>query len=413
MAANDHTPDDDSRASAVGERHAGWLELFYDLLFVALVAQLAHPLVEHPGWEAALRMLALFLPAWWVWIESTLYSNLTGEGGIERRIAWLAQMAALLVMAAAATPAAHGDPAMYAGAYAATRVVLLILRFVLRGKGPAGGSNWPLLISAALWAGSTMLQPPLTYLLWLAGLLVEITPWLGRSHGTSQVQRWLTDGRIEISHLVERFGLFVIIVLGEGIALIIASIAQANTAPAAVITGLAAFLALALLWWLYFDFGSAVAEKTMTSRPEEAFRLTRAIFIIGHFLPVAALTAFAAGLSGLVTAAAQGHNASASLRLCAAALATYLTNNAILGLTQIRYPITRVVAWLLPNLILLGALALLADHLPPAVALLLITAFLMLEMVLSAQRVRRLTTSAPDAAVPSEKQPNGPSTSTR
>ncbi|WP_210578335.1 low temperature requirement protein A [Streptomyces sp. GESEQ-4] len=398
----------------MGERHAGWLELFYDLLFVALVAQLAHPLVEHPGWEAALRMLALFLPAWWVWVESTLYSNLTGEGGIERRITLLAQMAALLVMAAAATPAAHGDQAMYAGAYVATRIVLLTLRLVLRGKVPAGGSNWPLLISAALWAGSIMVQPPLTYLLWLAGLLIEITPWLGRSRGASQVQRWLTEGRIESSHLVERFGLFIIIVLGEGIALIIASIAQAEATPAAVITGLAAFLVLATLWWLYFDFGSAVAEKTMTSRPDEAFRLTRSIFVIGHFLPVAALTAFAAGLGGLVTAAAQGHHAGASLRLCTAALAIYLTNNAILGLTQIRYPLTQVFTWLLPNLTLLGALALLARHLLPAVALLLITAFLMLEIVLSAQRGRRQPSlrttpaSETDAAAPGRKQPNDP-----
>ncbi|WP_326654912.1 hypothetical protein [Streptomyces sp. NBC_01750] len=32
-----------------GERHAGWLELFYDLMFVAFVAQLARPLAGSPS----------------------------------------------------------------------------------------------------------------------------------------------------------------------------------------------------------------------------------------------------------------------------------------------------------------------------------------------------------------------------
>lgn len=174
--------------------------------------------------------------------------------------------------------------------------------------------------------------------------------------------------------------------LGEGIAQIIVAIAQAGATPAAVITGLAAFVVIALLWWLYFDFGSAVAEKTMDSRPAEAFRLTRAIFVIGLFLPIAALTAFAAGLGGLITATAEAHETSPSLRLCAAALAVYLTNNALLGLVQIRYPLTRVLAWLLPNLALLGTLAVLADKLLPAVALLLISLFLLLEILLSSWR---------------------------
>lgn len=43
---------------AGGRRHAGrlagWLELFYGLLFVALMAQLAEPLADHPGWLSSL-----------------------------------------------------------------------------------------------------------------------------------------------------------------------------------------------------------------------------------------------------------------------------------------------------------------------------------------------------------------------
>ncbi|MCI2415791.1 low temperature requirement protein A [Saccharopolyspora sp. K220] len=373
------------------ERHAGWLELFYDLLFVVLVAQLAHPLVDHPTWQSGLGLLVLFLPAWWVWVGSTLYTNLTGEIGAERRIDVLVQMAILLVMAGAATPAAHGHPAVFAGAYAASRLAVLAFRLAVRGKWPAGGANWPLLLSAALWAGSIALAPPATYLLWLAALAVEIAPWLLGTRSGSPLRRRLVSGGVEISHLVERFGLFMIIVLGESIAQIVAAIADADAAPPAVITGLAAFAVVAMLWWLYFDFGSAVAERTMSARREDAFRLTRSIFLIGHFLPVVSLVAFAAGLGGLVAAATSGQHAGGALRLCVAALAIYMLNNGFIGLRVMRYAPGRVFPWLLPNLVLFLVLAWLADRLVPAVALILIASFLTIE-TLPAIKHRRTPT---------------------
>jgi low temperature requirement protein LtrA len=232
-------------------RHAGWVELFYDLLFVVFVAQLAHPLVGHPSWAAAGVLLVLFLPAWWVWVGSTLYTNLTGEITAARRIDVLVQMAILLVMAASASQAVNGHPALFACAYAASRVDVVVFRLLVRGRWPVGGSNWPLLVSAALWIGSAFLPVPLAYLSWLAGLVVEIVPWVRGSPTGSQVQRRLVSGRIETTHLIERFGSFMIIVLGEAIAQIVAAISGAGAGPASVITGWAAFVLVAMLWWLY------------------------------------------------------------------------------------------------------------------------------------------------------------------
>lgn len=117
-----------------GERHAGWLELFYDLMFVAFVAQLAHPLASSPSIGAALTMLALFAPAWWLWVSSTLYTNLFGEGGPERRISVLGQMTVVLIMAGGAEEAAHGHPTLFAGAYVASRAGLLLARWLGGGS---------------------------------------------------------------------------------------------------------------------------------------------------------------------------------------------------------------------------------------------------------------------------------------
>ncbi|MFC0543358.1 low temperature requirement protein A [Kutzneria chonburiensis] len=370
------------------ERHAGWLELFYDLLFVVLIAQLAHSVVADPGWESGLRLLVLFLPAWWVWVGSTIYTNLTAEVGAERRLDVLGQMAIVLVMAASAEQAAEGHPALFAGAYAASRLAVLAFRILAGRKWPAGGSNWPLIVSAALWTGSIWLEPPWAYVPWFAGLVIEVYGVL-RRRGGSSIRERLIAGRIALTHLVERFGGFMIIVFGEGIAQIVAAVAGAHGTPLAVITGLAAFSVLAMLWWLYFDYGSAVAEKTMSARRAESYRLTVQIFVIGHFLPVVALVAFAAGLNGLVTAGAEGHDAGEILRLCAAAMAVYLINNAVVGRLAMRYSVRRVLGWLMPNLIMLTALTIFADELPPAVALFLVTLVLTAETLPRAKRTAR------------------------
>ncbi|MFF3327049.1 low temperature requirement protein A [Streptomyces sp. NPDC002889] len=337
-----------------GERHAGWLELFYDLMFVAFVAQLAHPLAGSPSVGAALTMLALFAPAWWLWVSSTLYTNLFGEGGPERRISVLGQMAVVLIMAGGAEEAAHGQPALFAGAYVAGRAGLLVVRWLLGGRQPQGGSNTAVLISMAFWTASIPLHPPLTYLLWAAGLATEV--------GSTLYRRSLPE--LEISHLVERFGLFVIIVLGEGVAQLVAALAAVHSTAQAMATAIPAFAVLAALWWVYFDFGSAVAASALRARGDERFPLARRLFVYGHFVPVAALVALGAGLGALVRAAPAPRDG--VLPLICAALAAYFCNNSICAVAVVGRPAATQIRWLAPTLLLLALLGLLGQNLTPA-----------------------------------------------
>jgi low temperature requirement protein LtrA len=295
-------------------------------------------------------------------------------------------MATLLVMAGAATKAAHGNPGLYAAGYAASRIMLLVVA-TLKRRGPrAGEAIWPRAASAMLWIASVPLEPPLAYFLWVAGLGVEIFPWFWARLGRRVARQALPGGQVAVGHLVERFGLFIIIVLGEGIAQIVVAIASAGASTIAVATGLAGFVLIAALWWLYFDFGSAVAEAALSARRDEEFRLTISIFIIGHFLPVAALMAVAAGVGSLVTAAAEGHLSSDALRLCCLALAIFFLNNAFLGARAMGYRPTRIFIWLLPNLAVLAAVAVFSGHLNPAAALALIALSIAIEPLCSLRR---------------------------
>ncbi|MER3589952.1 MAG: low temperature requirement protein A, partial [Mastigocladus sp. ERB_26_1] len=67
------------------ERHATWLELFYDLVFVVAVSQLAHNLKENVSLAGYLGFVFLFIPVWWSWIGTTMYANRFDSDDIGRR----------------------------------------------------------------------------------------------------------------------------------------------------------------------------------------------------------------------------------------------------------------------------------------------------------------------------------------
>jgi low temperature requirement protein LtrA len=54
----------------VDDRRATWLELFFDLVFVAAVGQLAIALSRHPTFPRFLGFVAVFVPVWWAWMGS-------------------------------------------------------------------------------------------------------------------------------------------------------------------------------------------------------------------------------------------------------------------------------------------------------------------------------------------------------
>ena len=57
------------------ERSATWLELFFDLCFVAAIAALGVDLHSDQTWEGYLRFAGLFVPIWWGWMGITWYAT--------------------------------------------------------------------------------------------------------------------------------------------------------------------------------------------------------------------------------------------------------------------------------------------------------------------------------------------------
>lgn len=90
------------------ERHASWLELFFDLVAVAGVAQLAHRLHEAADWRDGAAYLGLFLAFWIAWVTFTMYASVAAET-VRYRTMYLAMFG--MATMAACVPEATGSAA--------------------------------------------------------------------------------------------------------------------------------------------------------------------------------------------------------------------------------------------------------------------------------------------------------------
>jgi low temperature requirement protein LtrA len=236
------------------ERRVTWLELFFDLFFVVVIAELAHSLAENISWAGAAQFVFLFLPVWWVWIGATYYNERFETDGFENRLFTFLQMIPISSMAVFAHYALGKTAVEFALSYALARLIITYLwaqggRYDRRFRPTARWFVAGFSFSILLFVASVFVAPPLRFWLWGLGLLVDLlTPMLTVNH-QSHLPRFST------SKLPERFGLLVIIVLGESIVGTVQGLAAQDTLT--WFTAITGILGIALafgMWWIYFDF---------------------------------------------------------------------------------------------------------------------------------------------------------------
>jgi len=233
-------------------RHATWLELFYDLVFVAAIAELAHSLNEEASLSGFLIFVALFIPVWWSWIGSTFYNTrFDCDRDLGHRLLTLAQMAGIVVLAVNVHHGIGESSVGFALSYVAIRSVTIFeyLRagyYIPIARPLTTRFALGFTLAAGLWLVSVMVPVPWRYGIWALGMGVDlVTPWLvGKLHEQFPPH---------LSHVPERLGLFTIIVLGESILAVVRGIAEEQWE---VYSALEALLGLSIafsLWWVYFD----------------------------------------------------------------------------------------------------------------------------------------------------------------
>lgn len=289
------------RSSEPGEeQRASNLELFYDLVFVFAVTQVSHVLLDDLTWYGAWHATLVLLVAWWAWNYTTWVANELDPDAIPVRLLLLAIMLASLFLAVA-IPEAFGERALlFAASYVAIQVGRhLFLTFVVADRGTIERERaahilvW-FVASGALWLAGGVAGGGARPLLWLAALAIDYT--------APMVTYWLpgrplqpTAWTVQTSHFAERFQLFVIIALGETIVLTGATTAKLPLDTARVTAFVLAFVSTAALWWLYFTYVAAIAERRLERADADRTRLARDGYTYLHVVLVAGIILSAVG----------------------------------------------------------------------------------------------------------------------
>lgn len=235
-------------------RKVTWLELFYDLFFVVTISQLAHTLTGNLSMEKILAYAFMFLPVWWLWIGTTYYNERFETDGLENRIYHFLLMIPVTGMAVSIHNGLGSGSLGLGLSYLVGRLIINFLWFRaaihVREFRPTGRTfAFGFTLSVVLMAVSLFVDPPLRFWLWAAAFATDlVTPWL-----TLKEQAKLP--RFSASKLPERFGLLMLIVLGESIVGVVNGLASSHESNTQAL--ISAFLAIAVgfgFWWTYFDY---------------------------------------------------------------------------------------------------------------------------------------------------------------
>jgi len=285
-------PDEAHRASTP-------LELLFDLTFVVAVARAGLELRDalalgHVGLALA-RYAEIFFGLWWAWVNFTWFASAYDTDDVPYRLLTLLQMAGVLVFAAG-IPAAfeHFDLATVVAGYVIMRLAL-VAQWLRAARGHPEGRAGTLRYAA----GVTVLQ--LCWIGWLflprvahvAGFLVLVAAELA-------VPAWAEFGGRPTpwhpGHIIDRYGGFTIIVLGEVIAAIAAAVQAAvghsRASPGLLTAAAAGLLLVFALWWLYFKHSAA--EDIRRSMPWTF------VWAFAHYLIFASVAALGAGLQVVI-----------------------------------------------------------------------------------------------------------------
>ena len=307
--------------ATIRDRRVSPLESLYDLVYAVVIAQAARPLEQQASARRAFEFAVVFALVWIAWTIGSLYLELHGREDGRTRAAVFAQMGLLALVAAfAADAAGDGGPA-FALAYAAFLVAMAWVWHAVRrqdrverpefaavtGRYVAG-----LVVSVAVMLASAALPATPRLIAW-AALAVA---WLGLVLVLLRLPASVTLGIPPTESLVERFGLFTLIVLGEVVFGVVAGLAAAAHDAVAVGTGMLALVVGFGFWWLYFD--------VVGGRLPNSERGAVADWMVGHCPIALAIAAAGAGMVGLIEHAHDARTPATTAWLLAGAVAVGL-----------------------------------------------------------------------------------------
>lgn len=354
------------RTGQHADAKVGYVELFFDLVFVFAVTQLSHGLLAHATPLGLMQTAMLLLGVWWVWIYTTWVTNWLDVERIPVRLLLFAMMAAGMFLAMAIADAFGASGLLFGATLAAMQLGRgLFMLAALYGRDHENFRNFIRItswaaIGAPFWIAGGLSPDVATRMAWwgvalaieYAGPIVAFwTPGMGRTP--------TTDWNVEGHHFAERCGLFVIIALGESILITGATFAEVVWSPATIGGFASAFIGAVAMWWIYFNIGAERGSELIAHHADPG-RIARLAYTYLH-LPIIAGIILCAAADEMVLAHPLGHADSMTRALCIGGPALYLIGTMAFKRTTARnFPLSHQI-----GLGLLLLLAIFGQHVAP------------------------------------------------
>lgn len=275
------------------------LELLFDLVFVVAIsqasAQLHHGVVEHHALQAVLGYLLAFAAIWWAWVNYSWFASAYDDDSTTFRLLTLVQMGGVLVLAT-------GVAGLFAGDFRAGVAGYVIMRLALCAQWLLAARGDPARARTCRRYAAGVAVAQLAWVLFLAAVSNGLIAGIGLA--VAMVPLWLLEMGVPMwaertgttpwhaHHIAERYGLMVIIVLGEcvlGTTNVLAGLWQTQAGSLdLVLLGIGGAVLIFALWWMYFLLPSA---EGLHHHRERAFG-----WGYGHYVLFAAVAAIGAGL---------------------------------------------------------------------------------------------------------------------
>lgn len=281
-------------------REVSMLELFYDLVYVAIIIQLTHLVAGHISLQSVLSYMAIFLMMFWAWLNGSLYHDLHGNHDLKSRVVLFVQMLCLIGMGIfihSAFAEGHRGFAFFYGLFLTVVTVLWWRAGVHHPAQRVIAKPFAVLLGTVAVAFFISIVTPATvsYAIWFISILLSLlyTMFFMLRPNEGENAEQFKSGKAIGQSFVERFGLIATLILGEGITSIVGGSTHIHHWGAhEILNVVGCFVLLASIWWVYFDFISRRLPKDND--------LSRTIWIGLHFPLLASLGFVSAGVLNLL-----------------------------------------------------------------------------------------------------------------
>lgn len=273
------------------EKKVTWLELFYDLLFVAAVSKASHVLLHVEAGTIPLEYLSkfilIFIPIWWAWVGQSLFVNRFGQDIFSHRVFLILQLFFVLIMTASLSVNFDQYYMPFLIGYVGLRAMTAIQYLTVNKNEAADRKITAQYLGSRFWIGliisalSLFFDSWIRYVVLYAGITVDILlPLIGR--------KYLVKSPINTHHLLERFSLFTLILLGESVISILAVLQSSHWTWQSILFALLTFLLIIAMWWQYFDNVEKKVDKSIETAGQT--------IIYGHLFIYISLSMIAASI---------------------------------------------------------------------------------------------------------------------